>query len=160
MTEYGDSKDLGLGEAGVFNESTLPQVTGTAMEHGAIIIHEQTGAWPVYPGHPQVLGTAIMSVFAAFADANRPTEHGWCAALADSRIPGAGDHVGAAMRMLELGSRGLNADAMIAYATQYWEAGQAGGDTDNVDAGRAQAEKIEPHFRAIAARWFEVKEAV
>ena len=130
------------------------------MEHGAIIIQEQTGAWPVYPGHPLVLGTAIMSVFAAFPDANRPTEQGWCAALADSRIPGAGDHVGAAMRMLELGSRGSSADAMIAYATHYWDAGQAGGHINKVAAGRAQAVRIEPHFRAIAARWFDVEEAV
>lgn len=130
------------------------------MEQGAFIIHELTGDWPVYPGHPLVLATAIMHVFATFAEANEPTEQGYCAALADSRIPGAGDHVGAAMRTLELGSRGANADAMVAYAARYWETGQAGGHIKKVDAGKAQAEKIEPHFRAMAEQWFKTAETV
>lgn len=121
------------------------------MEQGAFIIQELTGGWPVYPGHPLVLATAIMRVFPTFADANQPAEHSWCAALADSRIPGAGDHVGAAMRTLNLGSLGADADNMIAHAMKYWDAGQAGGHINNVDAGKAQAEKIEPHFRAVAA---------
>lgn len=130
------------------------------MEQGAFIIQKLTGDWPVYPGHPLVLATAIMRVFATFAEANKPTEHGWCAALGDSRIPGAGDHVGSAMRTLELGSRGADADAMVAYAAQYWEAGQAGGHFKNVDAGKAQAERIEPHFREIAAQFFKNAETV
>lgn len=130
------------------------------MEQGAFIIHELTGDWPVYPGHPLVLATAIMRVFRTFAEANQPTEHGWCAALSESRIPGAGDHVGAAMRTLELGSRGEGVDSMVAYATRYWEAGQAGGHIKNVDAGKAQAEKIEPHFRAISEKWFKTAATV
>jgi len=124
------------------------------MEHGAFVIQDMTGDWPVYPGHPLVLATAIMSVFETFADANHPTGHGWCAALGDTRIPGAGDHVGAAMRTLELGARGAGTDAMIAHAREYWSYGQAGGHVKAVAAGAAQAEKIEPHFREIAARWF------
>lgn len=80
---------------------------------GAFIIHELTGAWPVYPGHPLVLATAIMRVFPCFADANAPSGQG-CTALADSRIPGAGDHVGAAMRTLELGLNGEDADCKLA----------------------------------------------
>lgn len=130
------------------------------MEQGAAIIQELTGDWLVYPGHPLVLATAIMGVFATFEDANKLTEHGWCAALGDSRIPGSGDHVGAAMRTLELGARGADADAMVAYAARYWDAGQAGGHVKNVDAGKAQAERIEPHFRAIAAQWLKITEAV
>lgn len=39
-------------------------------------------------------------------------------------------------------------------------AGQAGGHAKNVDAGKAQAERIEPCFRAIAGKWFGVTEAV
>jgi hypothetical protein len=123
------------------------------LEQGAFIIHELTGDWPVYPGHPLVLATAIMRVFPSFAEANAPSGHGWCTALADSRIPGAGDHVGAAMRMLELGSRGADADTMIAHASRYWEAGQAGGHIKKLDAGMAQAERIEPYFRAVSAVW-------
>src|SRR3989344_4472835 len=116
---------------------------GANMEQGALIVQQLTGSWPVYPGHPLVLATAIMRVFPSFGAANQATEHGWSAALADSRVPGAGDHVGAAMRTLELGSRGSDADAMIEYAARYWEAGQAGGHVKNQDAGRAQAGQIE-----------------
>ena len=123
------------------------------MEQGAFIIHELTGDWPLYPGHPLVLSTAIMREFPSFAEANAPSGHGWCTALADSRIPGAGDHVGAAMRMLELGSRGADADTMIAHASRYWEAGQAGGHIKKLDAGMAQAERIAPYFRAVSAVW-------
>lgn len=125
------------------------------MEQGAIIIQELTGQWPVYPGHPLVLATAIMHVFSTYAEANRPTGHGYCQALADSRIPGAGDHVGAAMRTLELGAHGQDVDAMVAYASLYWEHGQAGGHEKNVAEGKAQAEKVEPYFRSIASEWFK-----
>ncbi len=125
------------------------------MEQGSLIIQELTGDWPVYPGHPLVLATAIMQIFPTYAAANLPTGHGWCAALGDSRIPGAGDHVGAAMQTLEMGFRGDTVDAMVAYASQYWESGQAGGHKENVADGRAQAEQIEPHFRSIAAEWFK-----
>lgn len=59
------------------------------------------------------------------------------------------------MRTLELGSRGADADTMIDHAMRYWEAGQAGGHIENVDAGKAQAEKIEHHFRAVSAEWFK-----
>lgn len=125
------------------------------MEQGAVIIQELTGAWPVCPGHPLVLATAIMRVFPSFEEANSPSGHGWSVALADSRIPGAGDHVGAAMRTLALGARGGNSDAMVAFAKRYWEEGQAGGHGKNVSVGTVQAEKIEPHFRSIAAGWFK-----
>ena len=101
-----------------------------------------------------------MRVFPSFAEANSPSGHGWCTALGDSRIPGAGDHVGAAMRTLELGSRGYYADAMVAHAKKYWEDGRAGGHIKEVDAGRVQAEKVEPHFRAVAAEWFKTVDAV
>jgi hypothetical protein len=57
------------------------------------------------------------------------------------------------MRMLELGSRGADADTMIAHASRYWEAGQAGGHIKKLDAGMAQAERIEPYFRAVSAVW-------
>jgi hypothetical protein len=129
------------------------------MEHGAIIIQDLTGRWPVYPGHPLVLATAIMSVFATYSDANEPTEHRWCAALADSRIPGAGDHVGAAMRTLEQGAAGHGIDAMVAYAERYWTQGEAGGHLGKVVDGSAQAAAIEPHFRALAAQWFQPSDA-
>lgn len=130
------------------------------MERGAFIIEELTGDWPVYPGHPLVLAMAIMRVFPSFTEANAPSVNGWCVAITDTRIPGAGDHVGAAMQMLEMGSRGLDADAMVTYAARYWEEGLAGGHVKHVAVGKAQAERIEPHFRAMSEQWFKTAETV
>lgn len=122
--------------------------------HGGLIIKDLTGDWPVYPGHPLVLATAIMEVFPSFDAAHRKTEHGWCEALGDSRIPGAGDHVGAAMRVLKLGAEGRSADDMIDFARDYWDRGNAGGHHKNLEAGRAQAKAAESHFRDLAKVWF------
>jgi hypothetical protein len=124
------------------------------MEQGAFFIKDLTGDWPVYPGHPLVLAAAIMKVFPNFEAANMPTEHGWCQALADSRIPGAGDHVGAAMRVLQLGASGATEDAMVECAGDYWDRGNAGGHHKKVEPGRAQAQAVEPHFRELAKAWF------
>lgn len=121
---------------------------------GAAAIQRHTGEWPVYPGHPLVLALAIMEVFDGFDEANAPTGHGWCAALGDSRIPGAGCHVGAAIRTLKLGAEGKDVEAMVCFATDYWESGQAGGHHKNVAAGRDQALKAIPRFRELAAVWF------
>lgn len=52
---------------------------------GRQFIKSVTGNYPVYPGHPLVLATAIMEFYSDFPTANAPTEHGWCAALSDSR---------------------------------------------------------------------------
>lgn len=108
----------------------------------------------VYPGHPLVLALLIMRAFPDYAAANAPTEHGWCQALADSRIPGAGDHVGAAMRTLAVGHQGGTIDQMVEYANDYWSRGKAGGHLGNVEAGAAQAQALEPVFRDVAAAWF------
>lgn len=105
------------------------------MEQGGELIREVTGDWPVYPGHPLVLAAAIMTVFPNFLSANKPTESGWCAALGDSRIPGAGDHVGAAVRCLKIGSEGGTAEQMIEYAKRYWVDGNAGGHHQYVQGG-------------------------
>lgn len=101
------------------------------MENGAAFIKQATGSYPVYPGHTLVLATAIMAVFPDFESASRPTEHGWSFAHSDSRIPGAGDHVGAAVSLLRLGSEGSNAEQMIEYGKRYWEQGKAGGHVDH-----------------------------
>lgn len=135
--------------------SGTPQILKeNKVEQGSLIIKSITGNWPVYPGHPLVLATAIMKVFPSYAEANKPSGHGWCVALADSRIPGAGDHVGAAMRVLELGIKGAGSDAMVAYAKDYWGRGQAGGHTKYVQTGQEQAEKVEASFRDAASTWF------
>ena len=82
---------------------------------GDTFIREETGESLVYPGHPLVVATAIMAAFPDFCSANKPTKNGWCEALGDNRIPGAGDHVGAAMRCLQIGSEGSTPDQMIEF---------------------------------------------
>ncbi|WP_321907935.1 hypothetical protein [Burkholderia cepacia] len=114
----------------------------------------------VYPGHPLVLATIVMFAFDNFEAADEDTEHGWCRALADCRIPGAGDHVGAAMRVLRHGRAGWDADAMVAEAHRHWDQGQAGGHDKNVAPGRAQAVKIETVFRTKVATWLERRPAL
>lgn len=123
------------------------------MEQGAEFIREVSGEWPVYPGHPLVLATAIMAVFPSFLSANKPTEHGWCVALGDSRIPGAGDHVGDAMSCLKIGSEGGTAEQMIENANRYWVDGYAGGHHKYIQAGIEQAAAIEAKFRELASSW-------
>ncbi|WDD90246.1 hypothetical protein Bsp3421_000067 (plasmid) [Burkholderia sp. FERM BP-3421] len=110
---------------------------------------------PAYPGHPLVLAAIIMHSFDCFNGANKPTGNGWCEALSDCRVPGAGDHVDAAMRILCMGHGGATADEMVAEANRYWTSGKAGGHVKNVDAGSAQSIKIEPLFRAKAESWFK-----
>ncbi|MBN6738896.1 hypothetical protein KTE60_31115 [Burkholderia multivorans] len=117
---------------------------------------EHLGEGIKYPGHPLVLAAIIMFAFEGFSTASESTEHGWCRALADSKVPGAGDHVGAAMQVLRIGHDGGTVDAMVAEAHRYWDKGRAGGHDKNVDAGRAQAVKIEAVFRSRASDWFQV----
>lgn len=120
---------------------------------GAMFITKLTGEWPVYPGHPLVLATAIMEVFPSYDAANAPTGHGWCEALGDQRIPGAGCHVTAAMRLLKLGADGAGVEDMVSYGDRYWRDGKAGGHHKNVEAGLVQASAIETRFRELASRW-------
>ncbi len=115
---------------------------------------EHLGEGVAYPGHPLVLATIIMCTFETFPKADEPTRHGWCQALADGRVPGAGDHVVGAMRVLRIGHEGGTVDAMVSEAQRYWDDGQAGGHVKNIDSGRAQAEKIEAAFRSRASEWF------
>lgn len=106
-----------------------------------------------YPGHPLVLAYVVMLVFGSHAEAVAPAAHGWSAALGDSRVPGAGDHVAAAMDVLGIGARGGSPDDMIAAAHAYWDAGRAGGHVKNVDQGRMEALILESAFRDRCSVW-------
>lgn len=127
---------------------------------GHLLVLKLCGDGLVYPGHPLVLATIVMSIFPSYEEACAPTDHGWSAALADSRVPGAGDHVGAAMAVLRKGADGAAVDEMVLTARDYWDKGQAGGHVKNVPSGSHQAGVIEPHFRELAARWFPRAKAV
>lgn len=122
-------------------------------QHGHTIAMHLTGRGVVYPGHPLVVATIIMEIYSSFDEANAPTGHGWCEALSDSLIPGAGCHVGAAMRTLAIGANGGSVEEMILYSKTYWDRGSAGGHHKNVEAGRLQARAIEARFRELASTW-------
>ncbi|MBB4861651.1 hypothetical protein HNP46_000462 [Pseudomonas nitritireducens] len=121
---------------------------------GHRIIRSLTDDHMVYPGHPLVVATVIMTLYPDFQSANKRTELNFSEALGDNRVPGAGCHVNAAMNLLKKGSDGESIDAMVEYGNWYWVEGQAGGHTKNVAAGVAQAAQIEPKFRELAATWF------
>ncbi|HFS8928983.1 TPA: hypothetical protein ACH1VU_006259, partial [Pseudomonas aeruginosa] len=65
----------------------------------------------------------------------------------------AGDHVGAAMHCLKIGSEGGSTEQMIEYATRYWVDGNAGGHHKYVQAGGEQAVAIEAKFRELVSSW-------
>jgi len=109
---------------------------------------------PVYPGHPLVIATYIMTRFKSIDEAIAPTGRGFAAALADSAIPGSGCHVNAAIETLKRGRGGQSIDAMIEFANTYWTHGRAGGHEKNVAAGEDQAKRFEGLFRDRAAAWF------
>ena len=127
--------------------------------HYHTIAMNLTGRGVVYPGHPIVVATIIMGLYGSFDEANARTEHGWCEALADHRIPGAGDHVRAAMHTLAIGAKGGTVDEMVAYANRYWSEGNAGGHLKNVDAGLKQAEAFFSRFCDLAAAWADASAA-
>lgn len=129
------------------------------MMHGHMISMALSGQGVVYPGHPLVVATIIMECFESFAEANKTTEHGWCEALSDSRIPGSGCHVGAAMRTLDLGHKDGTVEQMITHASGYWLNGNAGGHHKNVHAGTEQARAFESRFRELAAnrQWWDTR---
>lgn len=116
-------------------------------------VQERLGGCAAYPGHPLVLSTIIMHAFDNLEAAGKPTVHGWSTALADCRVPGAGDHVGQAMRILRMGREGASADEMVDAARRYWINGNAGGHHANVELGNTQASTIEPLFRATVGAW-------
>jgi hypothetical protein len=120
------------------------------------MIKELTGQYMVYPGHPLVLATVIMSVFDSFGDASDSNADGRSRAITSDAIPGAGDHASAALRVLAVGANDGTLDEMVEYARRYWNENQAGGHRDSVAKGNTQADRIEPHFRAKAAAWFQL----
>lgn len=108
---------------------------------------------PIYPGHPLVIALHIMQTYPSYDAANAPTEDGWCAAVGDIRIPGAGDHVTAAMQVLGMRRGGASVDQMIEAARGYWLGARAGGHRDRIAPGQEQAEQLTEQFKAAASNW-------
>lgn len=78
------------------------------------LVKRLTGDYLVYPGHPLVVATVIMSVFDTNQEAAFPAPNEWCQALGDQRVPGSGCHVSAAMNCL----RSIHEGATL--EEEYW----------------------------------------
>lgn len=105
------------------------------------------------PGHPLVLATLIMKLYPSFAEASRGDEEGVRMAEADTRLPGEGEQIKAAVDALELLASGAPIDDVVMVAKDSWYRSWAGGRPDLIEAGQQQANRIEPQFRAVAAAW-------
>lgn len=125
------------------------------MKNGANAVHAATGDYPVYPGHPITTAWQIMEVFDSPQDALMPAGDGLnCpAALADSRISGAGGEVWVACELLRKALDGVPAEELFAWADDRWIAGSAGGHTRAVAPGMAQANLLKPVFADRLSAW-------
>ena len=113
-------------------------------------IREVSGADLVFLGHPVVIACAIIALYPSIGKVTAPTKHGAKEALADLRVPGAGDCVRVAVHALQSGG---SATDMLDEMRRYWSRSQAGGHKGNVDPGIAQAIKLEPYFRENVGPW-------
>ncbi|WP_274644729.1 hypothetical protein [Pseudomonas serbica] len=114
-------------------------------------IRQVSGADLVFPGHPVVIACSIMALYSDIAQVTAPaTEVGSAEAMADGRVPGAGDCVRAALHAL---TSGASVGEMLETMRRYWSRSQAGGHMGNVDPGIAQALKLEPYFRENVENW-------
>lgn len=111
----------------------------------------------VYPGHPMVIAVIIMDVYARFHDANTPTEHNWCHALGNSKIPGAGGNVAATMDLLRfVENKALDVDGAVQWAKDYWKrcVGPGTGNHERqFKSGVDGAAAIEATFRTRLSEW-------
>lgn len=114
-------------------------------------IRQVSGTDLVFPGHPVVIACAIMALYPDLAQVTAPaTEGGSAEAMADGRVPGAGDCVRAALHAF---TSDASVGEMLEGMHRYWSRSQAGGHMGNVDPGIAQALKLEPYFRENVENW-------
>lgn len=116
-------------------------------------VRQISGDYTVYPGHPLVVALVIMNVFPDFASATEMNGHSYNAALSSSDVPGAGDHVRAAISALNLGRNGASVDEVIQFSNDYWTRGNAGGHSKNLKDGQEQSAACEAHFREKLNPW-------
>ncbi|WP_144267089.1 hypothetical protein [Comamonas thiooxydans] len=115
-----------------------------------------TGQKCVYPGHPLVIGFAIMSAFPSLADAlSKKPGCAYKQALVSTSVPGAGSHVHTALDLLSHVEKGLLAmPDLPEKANVAWRKATSTAYTDNQPEGLAQAQAILPFFMEKAQQWF------
>lgn len=104
----------------------------------------------VYPVHPLVAATYALVAFETFEAALEPTEHGYSALVASSRVPGSGDAAYAADRVLRRIRDGDEVDEVLAFADDYWRRATRNGYADRTGDGLEQAHAMEALFRELA----------
>lgn len=115
---------------------------------------EILGEEPVYSGHPLVLALVIISIFPSLAAATCSRRFQCPEALVDSRIPGAGSSVYAALDFLKLALAG-SPEVALGRADSWWAQcdGQRLRDPVRWAAGQAQADRVRDRLRAALAAW-------
>lgn len=120
------------------------------------------GEFSVYPGHAITIAYLITKVFPTYEAATAPSYDragkplGWCEALSNNDIPGAGGNVHNGVDVLRKLHEGQDIETVYAWADQVW----ASCDTqkerrpDRWKQGQDQADTVKPRLAAEIADWF------
>lgn len=107
----------------------------------------------VYPGHCVTLAYLILHAFPSLEAAKHRSKGASCPdALSDSRIPGAGGPVYAALRVLELAFE-HGVDAALEYGDEIWRQETSSGYQNRREPGQLQADGIKADFRERFNAW-------
>lgn len=137
----------------------MPQTT-TAPAHEAqdirFRIEELTGEFPIFPGHPLVLGFAIMNAFPDLQAALKVDQGATCpSALTSSEVPGGRGEVYRALDLLQdLASRKVALADALDKSNADWRQGCESGFAQRVAPGVQQAAALEGEFVKLATTWF------
>lgn len=102
------------------------------------------GEAAVYPGHPIVLGYLIARTYPSLDEARR-------SALGDTRIPGAGGSVSAALEFLRYLQEGVSLNTFKGLSARQWEVDAI--DSKTHKAGERQAERLWQTFLQHVLPW-------
>lgn len=116
------------------------------------------GKFSVYPGHPITIAYLITMEYASYEDATVPTKHGWCVAVGNSNIPGAGGNVHSAVDVLAKLKNGMSIDEVFAHADGNWSRcdSQEKSNPDRWREGQDQADLVKPKLREKIKTWLAV----
>lgn len=120
-------------------------------------LEELTGRRCVYPGHPLVIGFAIMCSFESLAAASKKQPGcPYKPALVSNSVPGAGSHVHKALDLLQLVEKSLIgvADLPERADIEWLKATKGAYATAQAD-GLAQAQALQLIFLEKAQQWFK-----
>ena len=112
---------------------------------------QKLGVAAVYLGHPVTIALCVVLVYESFAEADRPTGHGWAEALGNSEVPGAGGNVACAINLLRRLRDGMPAAEVLGRAddTWAWCDDQKDKNPDRWRRGQQQADELKPRLLGI-----------